>query len=61
MPKELESLQPPAADEIADLADKGEDISRYFTRKGKMMPTIALDAIEDGDRSSMQLRMNKAG
>ena len=24
------------ADEIANMADRGEDISRYFTRKGKM-------------------------
>ena len=26
----------PTADEIADMADKGENISRYFTNKGKM-------------------------
>ena len=26
----------PTADEIADMADRGEDISRYFTNKGKM-------------------------
>jgi len=26
----------PTADEIASMADSGEDISRYFTRKGKM-------------------------
>jgi len=24
------------ADEIASMADRGEDISRYFTKKGKM-------------------------
>ncbi|MBA7537464.1 hypothetical protein ES705_29731 [subsurface metagenome] len=26
----------PTADEIASMADRGEDISRYFTTKGKM-------------------------
>lgn len=26
----------PTADEIADMADSGKDISLYFTRKGKM-------------------------
>ena len=40
MPKTLESPKPPTADEIAELADKGEDISRFFNRKGKMMPPI---------------------
>jgi hypothetical protein len=49
MSKELESSQPPPADEIAELADRGEDISRYFTRKGKMMPPFAPDAKEEGD------------
>ena len=40
MPKTLESTKPPTPDEIAELADRGEDISRYFTGKGKMMPPI---------------------
>ncbi len=40
MPKTLESPKPPTADEIAELADRGEDISRFFARKGKMMPPI---------------------
>ncbi len=26
----------PTADEIANMADRGKDISRYFTNKGKM-------------------------
>jgi len=26
----------PNADEIAEMADRGEDISQYFTNKGKM-------------------------
>lgn len=40
MPKTLESPKPPTADEIAERADRGEDISRFFTRKGKMMQPI---------------------
>jgi hypothetical protein len=40
MPKTLESPNPPPAEQIAELADSGEDISRFFTRKGKMMPPI---------------------
>jgi hypothetical protein len=40
MPKTLESRKPPTADEIADMADRGEDISRFFTNTGKMMPPI---------------------
>ena len=36
-------MNPPSdltADEIAELADRGENVSRYFTGKGKMMPPI---------------------
>jgi hypothetical protein len=48
MPKELESPQPPTADEIAELADRREDIFRFFTHDGKMMPPIQPEAKEDG-------------
>ena len=40
MPKALESPKPLTADEIAELADSGESVSRFFTGKGKMMPPI---------------------
>jgi len=40
MPKTLETPKPPTADEIADMADRGEDISRFFTNTDKMMPPI---------------------
>ncbi len=30
----------PTAEQIAQMADKGEDISWHFTNKGKMMPAI---------------------
>ena len=38
MPNTPESAKPLTADEIAELADHGEDVSRFFTRKGQMMP-----------------------
>jgi hypothetical protein len=40
MPKALESPKLPTADQIADLAESGKDVSRYFTGQGKMMPPI---------------------
>jgi hypothetical protein len=40
MPKTLEPRKLPTADQIAKMADEGENISRFFTRKGKMMPPI---------------------
>ena len=40
MPKTAKSPKPPAADEIAERADRGEDISRFFARKGRMMQPI---------------------
>jgi hypothetical protein len=40
MPEGEQSPQPISADAIAAKADLGENISRYFTRKGKMMPPI---------------------
>lgn len=30
----------PTAEQIAQLADKGKDISKHFTNHGKMMPAI---------------------
>ena len=40
MTKTPRSPKPPTADEIAKMADRGENISRFFARKGKMMPPI---------------------
>lgn len=49
MPRTHESPNPPTADEIAELADRGEDISCHFTGKGKMVPPIEPKAKEEGD------------
>ena len=40
MPETPESHKPPTADEIAKLADCGEDVSSFFNRKGKMKPQM---------------------
>jgi hypothetical protein len=49
MPKTSESTKPLSAAEVASLAENCEDISRFFSNKGRMMPPIAPDAKEDGD------------
>jgi hypothetical protein len=40
MPKTVEARKPRSAEEIAEMAGRGEDISRFFTNDGKMMPPI---------------------
>jgi len=40
MRKTVEAPKPPSADQIAVMADRGEDISRFFSRKGKMVHPI---------------------
>jgi hypothetical protein len=66
MPKTLASPKPLTADEIADLADKGEDISRFFTNKGKMMPPIqrvnvdfTLPMLQELDEEARQLNIRR--
>jgi hypothetical protein len=66
MPKTLESPKPSTADEIAELADKGESVSRYFTGKGKMMLPIqrvnvdfALPMLEELDEAARQLNISR--
>ena len=40
MKKAPERKRPLSADEIADKADQGEDISRFFTNKGRMVRPV---------------------
>lgn len=40
MPKTVKARKPISAEKIAAMADRGEDISRFFTNYGKMMPPI---------------------
>jgi hypothetical protein len=66
MPKTLKSPKSRTADEIAKLADKSEDISRFFTGKGKMMPPIqrvnvdfALPMLKELDERATQLNISR--
>jgi hypothetical protein len=66
MPKTIESPKPPTADEIAEMAERGEDISRFFTNTGKMMPPIqrvnvdfALPMLQELDEAARQLNISR--
>lgn len=66
MPKSIEIHKPLSANKIAVLADSGEDISRFFTRKGKMMPPIqrvnvdfALPMLQELDEAARQLNISR--
>ena len=55
-----------AADEIAELAMKGEDVSRFFTNKGEMRPPIqrvnvdfALDMLKELDAIARGLNISR--
>ena len=66
MPKILEPPKPLTADQIADLADSGEDVSRFFTGKGKLMPPIqrvnvdfTLPMLQELDEQARQLNISR--
>lgn len=40
MRKTAKSQPPPSAERIAQMADRGKDVSRFFTNTGKMIPPI---------------------
>ena len=40
MKKAAEERRPLTADEIAEMADRGEDISRFFTNKGRLIRPV---------------------
>jgi hypothetical protein len=40
MRKTVERHVPPSAEEIAVMTDRGENVSRFFTNNGRMMPAI---------------------
>jgi hypothetical protein len=55
-----------SAESIARKADKGEDISSYFTNKGKMMPPVSNGGIdlsdamlEEVDQAARKLRVTR--
>ncbi len=56
----------PSADEIARLADRGEDVSRFFTNQGRMMGPIrrvnvdfASTMLEELDRAAAELNVSR--
>ncbi len=61
-----ETYNKPTADEIADMADRGEDISRYFTNKGKMKyPTqrvnvdFTVEMLKELDEMAAELNISR--
>ena len=56
----------PTADEIAEMAMRGEDISRYFTNKGEMRPPVkrvnvdfTLDMLNELDAVAKELNISR--
>jgi hypothetical protein len=66
MPKTLDSPKTATADEIAEMADRGEDISGFFKQPGKMMPPIqrvnvdfALPLLQELDAQARELNISR--
>lgn len=66
MPKAIESSKAISADEIAELADRGENVSRFFTNAGKKMPPIqrvnvdfALPMLQELDAQAGELNISR--
>jgi len=56
----------PTADEIAEMAMGGEDVSRFFTNKGEMRPPVkrinvdfTLDMIKELDAVARELNISR--
>ncbi len=66
MPKTNGSLRMTTADKIANMADSGEDISRFFKQPGKKMPPIqrvnvdfALPMLQELDAQAEELNISR--
>lgn len=66
MKKTHKSAKPVSADEIARLADKGEDISRFFKGKGRMVQPIqrvnvdvTASMLEELDKAALDLNVSR--
>jgi len=66
MTKAPESPKPPTADEIAELADHGKDVSRFFTNADRKMTPIqrvnvdfALPMLQELDEAAMNLNISR--
>ena len=56
----------PTADEIAEMAISGEDVSRFFTNKGEMRPSVkrvnvdfTLDMLKELDAIAKELNISR--
>ena len=56
----------PTADEIAEMAMSGEDVSRFFTNKGEMRPPVkrvnvdfTLDMLQELDAVAKELNISR--
>ena len=56
----------PTADEIAEMATSGEDVSRFFTNKGEMRPPVkrvnvdfTLDMLKELDAVAKELNISR--
>ena len=66
MKKTLKSKKVVSADAIAKLAERGKDVSSFFTNKGKMMPPIqrvnvdfTLDMLQELDKTAEALNISR--
>jgi len=57
MRKTSKNKRPVSAESIARLADKGEDVSSYFTNKGRMMPPIEVVKTHPQKEASAEFRL----
>lgn len=66
MKKTSSTPRTPSAESLARKADKDEDISSYFTNKGKMMPPLGGEGIDLGkamldevDQAAKRLKVSR--
>ena len=66
MKKTLKQKRPVSAESIARLADNGEDVSRFFTNKGRMMSPIqrvnvdfAAPMLEELDTAAKEMNISR--
>jgi hypothetical protein len=66
MKRTLERAKPISADAIAALADRGEDVTRFFTGKGRMVQPIqrvnvdvTASMLEELDRAADELNVSR--
>jgi len=68
MKKTRESKKAPSAESIAKMADRGQDVSRFFTNRGKMMQPIqrvnvdfTASVLQELDRAAAELKREPPG